>query len=404
MKNALITLLALALAATAFGYEVYYYNGSPCRHESWQMPWVQQCNDRGTPDCANEWSELATAMATWTNCGCHWWVNQRGADTGQLNHGGDGINLCVFYEPEYSSYGQGSWPWGSSAIAVNEFWIQFNGSAWVVMENDQCYNGYNYLWSDAGAGGRMDVQNISAHELGHDLVLKDLYSGYAAEYTMYGYAGNGEVKKRDLHQDDIDGIRFLYGTPGIRLESFNAAAHGDNVDVTWRTAAESDLAGFNLYRASDGGAAASCRKVNDALITGRTPYAYRDADVPAGSYKYILEAVDLNGHKERFGPAPVEMGAGAKRAFNLASCYPNPARDAATFKFTLPAGGDARLAVYDLSGRLVATPASGPMGPGEHEVTWNLAASDGSRLTPGVYFYRLEAAGDAATRRLVVSR
>jgi hypothetical protein len=35
---------------------------------------------------------------------------------------------------------------------------------------------------------------------------------------------------------------------------------------------------------------------------------------------------------------------------------------------------------------------------------WNLVADDGSAVPPGVYIYRLRSGGDAAARRLVVTR
>jgi hypothetical protein len=56
----------------------------------------------------------------------------------------------------------------------------------------------------------MDVANIATHELGHTLVLADLYGGGDTEKTMYGYASAGETKKRTLHSDDIAGIRYLF--------------------------------------------------------------------------------------------------------------------------------------------------------------------------------------------------
>jgi len=404
MKKVLSLALGLALAASAFGYALIYQSGYPCRHESEQMPWTYNYNDRGCPDCANEYTELTTACNTWSNVSNQWYRQVRGSDTSNLNYGYDGDILAVWYEPSYSGYGQGSWPWGSGAIAVTVWWYAYWGGEYTrILHNDTCYNGYNFSWSDAGAGGMMDIQNISAHEFGHNLVLGDIYDGYASEYTMYGYGANGETKKRTLHQDDINGIQFLYAYSGIQLESFTAKAKGGDVEVNWRTSWEKDNAGFNLYRVTDGGATTSCVKVNDALIMGQSPYRYCDAGLAPGSYKYILEAVDLNGYKEKFGPAPVDLGSNTKRTFALASCYPNPARDKATFKFTLPEAGEARLAVYDLSGRRVATPVSGPMAAGEHKVEWRLATENGSRLTPGVYFYRLEATGEVATRRLVVA-
>jgi hypothetical protein len=64
----------------------------------------------------------------------------------------------------------------------------------------------------------VDVQNIMTHEAGHWLVLGDLYddmTGFVAsdaEQTMYGYAGQNELKKRSLEFGDIAGIQEIYGT------------------------------------------------------------------------------------------------------------------------------------------------------------------------------------------------
>lgn len=43
--------------------------------------------------------------------------------------------------------------------------------------------------------------------------LGDLYGSGDTEKTMYGYASLGETKKRTLHQDDIDGISYIYPRP-----------------------------------------------------------------------------------------------------------------------------------------------------------------------------------------------
>ena len=56
----------------------------------------------------------------------------------------------------------------------------------------------------------MDVQNIVTHELGHCAGMGDLYKKDATEETMYGYSTEGETKKRDLYDGDINGITKLY--------------------------------------------------------------------------------------------------------------------------------------------------------------------------------------------------
>jgi hypothetical protein len=60
--------------------------------------------------------------------------------------------------------------------------------------------------------GLFDVRNIVTHESGHVFGLADLYDTSAADLTMYGYAGAGEVKRTSLGYGDILGIQALYGT------------------------------------------------------------------------------------------------------------------------------------------------------------------------------------------------
>ena len=346
-------------------------------------------------------------MNTWSNVTYQWYRNAQGPNTTTINVGYDGYCLCVWYEPEYaSSYGQGTWAStgaSPSTIAFNMFWMQDQGTWWLVIHNDIAMNGYNYMWSDAGASGRYDVQDIAAHELGHNLVLADLYSSGDYWKTMYGYSSLGETYKRDLDADDIAGIRYIYSNPGIRLDSFAARAREGDVELSWRASEDPNHAGYNLYRRADDGKS-SYVKVNDALIRGSSPYTWRDESVAAGNgYQYLLEAVDMTGQTERYGPARVTLP-GLKAAFALAACYPNPARDNVTIKYALATAGNARLAVYDLSGRKVATVAEGAAAAGEHEVAWNLTTAEGTPVAAGVYVYRLEADGAVAARRMVVTR
>jgi Matrixin len=99
---------------------------------------------------------------------------------------------------------------GSSGIlAQNTYWYTRRGK--LVVENDIVFN-TRYAWSTSGEAGKYDVQNIGTHELGHCLVLDDLYKSYQSELTMYGYGATGETKKSTLETGDVDGIKHIYGT------------------------------------------------------------------------------------------------------------------------------------------------------------------------------------------------
>ena len=105
----------------------------------------------------------------------------------------------------------------------------------------------------------------------------------------------------------------------------------------------------------------------------------------------------LAGPAERHGP--VECTTGVKAAFALAQNAPNPARAATTVAFSVPTACDASITVYDVAGRKVATAFAGAAKAGENEVSLDVSA-----LAPGVYAYRLEAAGATAARKMVVTR
>lgn len=77
---------------------------------------------------------------------------------------------------------------------------------------------------------------------------------------------------------------------------------------------------------------------------------------------------------------------------------------ATRFAFSLPEAGTARLSVYDLAGRHVATLVEGGLSAGRHEVRWEGTSDRGERVGSGVYFGRLEAAGNVRVGKTVVVR
>jgi len=81
----------------------------------------------------------------------------------------------------------------------------------------------------------------------------------------------------------------------------------------------------------------------------------------------------------------------------LHGAYPNPFNPSTVVRFTLDAGRQTSLKVYDVLGREVTVLIDGPMPAGEHKATF-----DASTLTSGVYIVRLEAGGMSMTRRVTL--
>jgi flagellar hook assembly protein FlgD len=72
--------------------------------------------------------------------------------------------------------------------------------------------------------------------------------------------------------------------------------------------------------------------------------------------------------------------------------------------FALPQGGQARLRVYDVAGRLVRTLVDGPLAGGEDRRTWDGRDDSGRPLGGGLYFGRLESAHGVVTAKLTLVR
>ena len=99
--------------------------------------------------------------------------------------------------------------WGrysAGVIAVTMSWV----SGGQTIEVD-CMMNTRFKWSLTGEAGKMDVQNIMTHELGHFCGLKDLYNDADYWLTMYGYSNYGLTYARTLGLGDINGLKAVYG-------------------------------------------------------------------------------------------------------------------------------------------------------------------------------------------------
>lgn len=98
----------------------------------------------------------------------------------------------------------------------------------------------------------------------------------------------------------------------------------------------------------------------------------------------------------------IGVGDGAPPAFGLARAWPSPARERVALRYTIPRPAWATLEVLDVGGRRVARLAHRFHEPGPHELNWNGAGADGTRLPAGLYLLELRSDGRRDTRRLVL--
>jgi len=86
------------------------------------------------------------------------------------------------------------------------------------------------------------------------------------------------------------------------------------------------------------------------------------------------------------------------------AAHPNPFNPQTTLRFSLDVPAHGTLTIHDLTGRRLATPASGDFLAGEHAVNWDGADHEGRALASGVYVARLATTSGTASLKLNLVR
>jgi MYXO-CTERM domain-containing protein len=115
-----------------------------------------------------------------------------------FNRSGENTNLVTFEEE--------AWPFEQTALAVTL--TTFNTRTGELLDADIIVNGQHYTWGNGGEEAQHDLANSLTHEVGHFVGLDH---SHQLEATMYPSAHPGELKKRDLSDDDTAGLFALYG-------------------------------------------------------------------------------------------------------------------------------------------------------------------------------------------------
>jgi hypothetical protein len=85
--------------------------------------------------------------------------------------------------------------------------------------------------------------------------------------------------------------------------------------------------------------------------------------------------------------------------FSLSQNYPNPFNPATTINYQIANASNVTLKVFDLLGREVTTLVNENKSPGYYEVKF-----DGSALTSGIYFYRIQCGSFSEAKKFVLMK
>ena len=91
-------------------------------------------------------------------------------------------------------------------------------------------------------------------------------------------------------------------------------------------------------------------------------------------------------------------------AFELAAAYPNPFNGSTLIRFSLTRNQEIEVAVYNMAGQKVLSLVDGFREAGSYTLRWDGRGQYGQSLGSGIYLYRLRAAEQVQSRKLVLLR
>jgi hypothetical protein len=184
----------------------------------------------------------------------------------------------------------------------------------------------------------------------------------------------------------------------VELVSFTSNVNDRNVILNWKTNKETNNKGFEIERKILNGIWVKVGyKDGKGTTNEATTYTFDDMKLNSGKYNYRLKQIDFNGNFAYHNlNGTLEIGIPAK--FSLSQNYPNPFNPVTKIDFELPADSKISIRIFDITGREVLNSINNEYrSAGYYTVT-----VDGSRLSSGVYFYKLTSDKFTATKKMIV--
>jgi len=304
--------------------------------------------------------------------------------------------------------------YGSSWQQSTSFYVQSAHGKFIGSPNGKQNTEFDFTDTTLSISGIFFTHNFS----------KSTYSDATGQncphdpWDMSGSSQSYVAKVDSTHQGSAS---FSYSTDPNGLFAFNLAvpctmvdeyAYDWDLEGTWdngdcktnqdnqssHSGSKLDLtAGITYYGIGAVPGLTIIPSYADSVITGYTIIVNYATTFYGSDGSFNLYMDECTATLKPFSSITAVRSVEPPKGFFLAQNYPNPFNPSAVISYYLPVNSFVTLKVYDVLGREVETLVNKNEAAGYKSVTF-----DGSKLSSGVYFYRLEAGAYHDTKKLLL--
>jgi len=88
--------------------------------------------------------------------------------------------------------------------------------------------------------------------------------------------------------------------------------------------------------------------------------------------------------------------------FHLSNAFPNPFNPSTEIVYSLSAGSNVDLSIYDILGRKISTLVAGYHEPNRYRAVWNGTDEKGFQVPAGVYFYKMSTQDYSDVKKIIL--
>ena len=305
------------------------------------------------------------------------------------------------------------------------------GTNWIIIANGQSSHSYNCCffinektgWIGTSApgtrkttdGGNTFIEQF-VNEIPDDFYFKDSLNGnFSGGASVVKTSNGGEnwtittIETPGIGLEEFDRISFVNDLTGFVVGDRGTVHKTTNFGTTWDSVGQITDVAETMYCSkfindSVGYAGGNFDRLFKTSSGGKFWTRQNFTGNPYDIYTYSDSVVWLCGnggiifHTTSGGQTGINtISQNIPESFELYQNYPNPFNPFTKIKFSIKYSGSYNLEIYNSLGQLSGTLFSKQLNPGEYEYNF-----DGSRLTTGIFFYRLSSENFSQTKKMIL--